>query len=439
MRIGLFTDTYLPSINGVVYVVQSLKRELEALGHEVYVFCPAQSMRPAKQAEVLEEDERIIRFPSFKGVFFDDYDVSFFFPPVVQSRIQKIQLDMIHVFTPSQVGLMGIRTAESSHIPLVIQHCTDIYEFVEHYPAALPGALALVGIVLPMSVKLNLTDAKEIVKLYRPRKGVTQWNKDIIEKAVTILYSKADAVIALCRKSRDQLQSWQYDEYRYQVTLMPNGVNALPAPTEQAVAAFRARWGLEESDEVFAFVGRLAAEKNLPILIEAFDKYIATDRPRSKLLFVGDFEYRPVLEKMARQTAYADRIIFTGAMPREELGVPYEVMDVFCFPSLKDTQGWVLHEAAHAGKPIVLIDTGLSEVAEDGKNALFAKNTPQDVARAVTTLLADRSLRRKFGVHSQRLAARFTEQEQVAKLADLYRALIVRKADALSRGPDHGA
>lgn len=80
MRIGLFTDTYRPSINGIVFVVESLKRELEARGHEVYVFCPAKSMRPNKQVE-LEEDGSIIRFRSVKGMFFDDYDTSVFFPP----------------------------------------------------------------------------------------------------------------------------------------------------------------------------------------------------------------------------------------------------------------------------------------------------------------------------------------------------------------------
>ena len=57
MRIGLFTDSYRPSINGIVYVVESLKRELEALGHEVCVFCPAKSISPAKQAELLHEDD----------------------------------------------------------------------------------------------------------------------------------------------------------------------------------------------------------------------------------------------------------------------------------------------------------------------------------------------------------------------------------------------
>lgn len=430
MRIGLFTDTYRPSINGIVFVVESLKRELENLGHEVYVFCPAKSMSPSKQAELLNEDadSRIIRFPSIKGAFFDDYDTSVFFPPAVQRRIKEMELDMVHVFTPSQIGLVGVKAAKKNNIPLVIQHCTDIYEFVDHYPAVLPGALALAGIVFPMSVRLRGHDLLEIAKLYKPRAGVTKWNKDIIESVITILYSKADAVIALCRKSCKQLKSWQYDDYQYELVLMPNGVNALPRPTKTEVKAFREQWNLAEDDEIFGFVGRLGEEKNLPLLIKSFERHIAKKRPKAKLLFVGDFEYRKTLEEMAAATKYADRIIFTGAMPREKLGLAYSVLDVFAFPSLKDTQGWVLHEAAHAGLPIVLVDKELSEVVQDGVNGFIANDNPTSFGRAIITLLEDANKRQEFGAISKKLAAKFTESRQVKKLEKLYQELIDQKA-----------
>lgn len=441
MRIGLFTDTYRPSINGIVFVVESLKRELENLGHEVYVFCPAKSMSPSKQAELLNEDadSRIIRFPSIKGAFFDDYDTSVFFPPAVQRRIKELELDMVHVFTPSQIGLVGVKAAKKNNIPLVIQHCTDIYEFVDHYPAVLPGALALAGIVFPMSVKLRGHDLLEIAKLYKPRAGVTKWNKDIIESVITILYSKADAVIALCRKSCKQLKSWQYDDYQYELVLMPNGVNALPRPTKTEVKAFREQWNLAEDDEIFGFVGRLGEEKNLPLLIKSFERHIAKKRPKAKLLFVGDFEYRKTLEEMAAATKYADRIIFTGAMPREKLGLAYSVLDVFAFPSLKDTQGWVLHEAAHAGLPIVLVDKELSEVVQDGVNGFIANDNPTSFGRAIITLLEDADKRQEFGVISKKLAAKFTENRQVKKLEKLYQELIDQKAADASRDPDRDA
>lgn len=440
MRVGLFTDTYRPSINGIVFVVESLKRELEALGHEVYVFCPAKSMNLAKQAELLNEDpdSHIIRFRSIKGAFFDDYDTSVFFPPAVQRRIKELELDIVHIFTPSQIGLVGVSAAHKQQIPLVIQHCTDMYEFAEHYPAVLPGILTLAGVVLPLSIKLRGRDLFELVKLYRPR-SITKWNRAIIECVITILYSKADAVIALSRKSVAQLSGWQDDDHLYDLTLLPNGVNALPRPSATQLKAFRAEWGLRASDEVFGFIGRLGEEKNLPILIKAFDKYVAKARPKSKLLFVGDFEYRKKLEEMAAESKYADRIIFTGALPREELGVAYQALDVFCFPSLKDTQGWVLHEAAHARKPIVIIDTQVSEVVRDGVNGIFVKNRPKSMADAIITLLRSPARRARFGAESKKLAATFTERRQVRKLEKLYRRVIAQKAVAASRDLDRAA
>ncbi len=418
MRIGLFTDTFRPSINGIVFVVEMLKKRLEEEGHEVYVFCPARSMRPSRDLEF--EDEHIVRFPSIKGAFFDDYDTSIFFPPRVVQQIKDLNLDIIHIFTPSQVGLVGVQAAWKSDTPFIVQHSTDLYEFVEHYPVVLPGVLALIGIVLPFTVHLGGQDIREIIKLYKPRRGVTKWNQYIIERGITILYAKADAVIVLCRKSQDQLCSWQHHEkYLYDVTLMPNGVDALPKPSVSDVKLFRQQHGIEKDDEVFGFVGRLAAEKNLDLLIEAVEKVIRK-RPQAKLMFVGDFEYRETLEAHARASKAADRIIFTGALPREQLGVAYACMKVFVFPSLKDTQGWVLHEAAHAGLPIVIIDRGLSEVAVEGKNALYAKNTSASVAHSIVTLLSDSTMQRDFSVAGKKIARRYSETRQVTSLIRLY-------------------
>lgn len=424
MRIGLFTDTYRPSINGVVYVVESLKQNLEAMGHEVYIFCPARSVRPSKRAEEFDEDEYIIRFPSIKGVFYDDYDMSLFFPPRVLMQVRELDLDLIHIFTPGQVGLMGINASWVTKKPLIIQHSTDVYEFVEHYPAVLPGMLALIVILMPFTIRLQGKDVRELIKLYRPRRGVTEWNQDIIEKAMTIVYSKADTVITLSRKSQKQLEAWQQgDKFKYPVVMMPNGVTPIKKATDVELEDFRKRWQIAKSDEVFGFVGRLGEEKNLPILIKALG-HVLKSRPRARLLFVGDFEFRPELEKMAQATRYSDRITFTGAIPREQLGSAYGAMDVFAFPSLKDTQAWVLHEASHAGLPIVLIDRELSEVFEDGKNGYFAKNSATDFADKLVTLLKSPTKRAQYGKHGKYLASKFTEKGQVKKLVKLYEKIL---------------
>ncbi len=431
MKIGLFTDTYLPSINGVVFVVDSLKRELEELGHEVYVFCPASSLRRGKYVEELEEDERVIRFPSVKGAFYDDYDTSIFFPPLVLSRVRELELDIIHIFTPGQVGLMGIQAAWRTETPMVIQHCTDIYEFVEHYPAVLPGALALLGIIMPFTVKLGGKDMREILKLYRPRRGVTRWNQDIIEKAVTIVYSRADAVITLSRKSRDQLIGWQTeDRYRYPVVMMPNGVTPIPKATKSDIQAFKMNWGIDSDDEVFGFVGRLGEEKNLPLLIEALG-YVLEARPKARLLFVGDFEFREELEQMARETDYSQRITFTGALQREKLGVAFGAMKLFTFPSMKDTQAWVLHEATQFGLPVVMCDPNLSEVVFDGKNGAIVENSPSAFADAIVDLLSDDKKYAAYSEQSKKNASKFTVRGQVGKLEKLYEEVLNERARRL--------
>lgn len=428
MRIGLFTDTYRPSINGIVYVVDSLKKHLEEQGHEVFVFCPGSSIRPSRQTEEFDEDEHIIRFPSIKGAFYDDYDMSLFFPPMVLSHIKSLDLDVIHFFTPSQVGMMGVYAAHKCDIPLVAQHCTDLREYVEHYRDAmlLPGLLALI-VLIPFAVKVNGRDVREIMKMYLPRRERVQWNIDIVERILTLIYSKCDAVIALSRKSKAQLEGWQRDEeYEYEITMMPNGVDRIKPATEAQKTAFRERFGIAENDEVFGFVGRLGSEKNLALLIPTVEKVVAA-RPHARLLFVGDFEFRETLEQMAHDSSCPDRITFTGTLPRESLGVAYGTMKIFTFPSLTDTQGWVVHEAAFAGLPVVLIDKEVSEVVVNGESGFYADNNAESMADAIIDLLSHPKKREAFGKESQRLARQFTEKRQVSKLAKLYEHIIEEK------------
>ena len=429
MKIGLFTDTYRPSINGIVFVVESTKKHLEELGHEVYIFCPARSIRPSKNAIAFDEDEHIIRFPSVKGAFYDDYDTSLFFPPRVHRQIRDLDLDVIHFFTPGQVGLMGVYAAFKTGTPLVAQHCTDLREYVEHYRDGLllPGLLALIAL-LPFTVKVDGKDLREIMKLYRPRRGRVEWNIDIVERMVTLVYSKCDAVVALSRKSKNQLESWQLsDNYRYTVTLKPDGVTPLPQSTKAQQASFREEYGIAKTDKLVTFVGRLGAEKNLAMLIPVMEQ-VCMANPDTRLLFVGDFEYRATLEQMAADSSCADRITFTGALPREELGRIYDTSSVFAFPSLTDTQAWVLHEAAHAGLPVVMIDRELSEVVFDGENGYIVPNDISAFAEAVSRLLGDAKLRKDFGARSRELSGQFTEEGQVKKLEKLYETAVARHA-----------
>lgn len=414
MRIGLFTDTYRPSVNGIVYVIEITRKQLEAMGHEVFIFCPGDGVR----LHTVEPDDHIIRFRSIKNAFFDDYNLSLIFPAAELRRIKKLKLDVVQFFTPSFVGLMGVYVAQKTDAVLIAQHSTDLAHYIKHYPAVVPALIVGAGVVLPNTFRFQGHDIRELIKIYKPRRVVADWGQEVIESLLAMIYSRCDVVIALSEKSRKQLESWR-KEYWYDVTVLPTGVDALPEPTASQIAEFKKRYAIGSDDEVVLYAGRLSAEKNLEILIPTIKKVLEV-RPRARLLYVGDFEYRAVLEQLAEDSGVGDRITFTGSLPRDYLGVVYGSADLFVFPSLTDTQGLVVHEAAHAGLPVVIIDQYVTEVVRDGENGIVAENSIKSFADAIVKILSNDKLREQFGKESKRLASQYSEHTQTKKLEQLY-------------------
>lgn len=414
MRIGIFTDSYRPSVTGVTYVVEIMKKDFEAMGHEVFIFCPGEGVRLKSD----EFDDHVIRFRSIRDVFYEDYGLSLFFPPRELAKIKKMKLDVIQVMSPGQVGLMGVYAAQKTGAVLVAQHSTDVAHYIKHYPGVVPALLVL-ALSMPVTFKFKGKDVRQLLKVYRPRLALSNWGVQIVESLLAMIYSRCDAVIALSPKSKKQLEAWQ-SGYSYPVKLIPTGIDALPAPSRAELAVFRKTYGIAEDDEVVLYVGRLAAEKNLDMLIPTIKRVLKV-RPKARLLFVGDFEYRETLEAKARRSGVASRITFTGNIPRHSLGVAYATGDIFAFPSLTDTQGLVLHEAAHAGLPFVITDPGVTQVVENGRNGLVARNTVPSFADSVVKLLSDEKLRKQYGRESKKLAAACTEFTQSKKLEGIYR------------------
>jgi len=202
-------------------------------------------------------------------------------------------------------------------------------------------------------------------------------------------------------------------------------VTPLPASTKADQTAFREQYGIAPDDELITFVGRLGAEKNLAMLIPVIEQ-VHAGHEKARLLFVGDFEYRETLESLAAASLSPDRITFTGALPREELGRVYDTTSVFAFPSLTDTQAWVLHEATHASLPVVMIDPDLSEVVFDDENGYIVPNDVSEFAAAVSRILGDKKLQKRFGEKSCELSGQFTEAGQIKKLEKLYETAVAR-------------
>lgn len=425
MKIGLFTDSYRPATNGIVYVVEITRRELEALGHEVYIFAPAANLRNHVM-EVDRDDPRVIHFPAIKGVGFSESQLSLFFPPRILKKIRELKLDVLYFLTTGQVGAMAAYAARKTNAVLVGQHSTDVYEYAKSYPFLTAVALPMASMILPMTLELTPEQKKLLAKAYVPPVSKSSRTNsslpaNVIGATISVLYSACDATIALSRKSAKQLSMLAEKNHQsLNLQVIPTGVNALPVASDKKVQSFRKSLGLTPTDEVVIYVGRLGEEKNLAMLIPMMEKLIRK-RPNAKLVFVGDFDFRETLEEMATASRVAGKVLFAGRLPRDELSMAYQAAEVFVFPSLTDTQGLVIQEAAHTGLPLVLCDPDVSECFHDGENGFLAKNTPRDVAAKIATILSDDKLRAKFSAHSKQLAESLGERTQTEKVVALFR------------------
>jgi 1,2-diacylglycerol 3-alpha-glucosyltransferase len=419
MKIGIFTDTYRPSVNGVVYVTEILRRSFEAAGHEVYIFAPAATLSSKS------DDDHIIRFPAFNSGVIEETNISLFFPPVVLRRIKELEFDMFHFLVPGPVGLMAIYAGNKLHIPVVAEHCTDYFQYAEHYPAGLPALFAL-SLALPFTFKVSRAELVGMLKAGRPRLGVGNWSRELVKNTLTVIYAHCDAVIVHSRKSYDQLESWQNGD-SYPMHIIPTGVDPALKPTVRDIAKLKKEWRLKPDDEVVLYLGRLSAEKNLDLLITMMEELIRW-RPHAKLVFVGDFDYRPTLEAHAQASSAADRIVFAGKIAHEKVGHAYALAKVFAFPSLTDTQSLTLHEACLAGLPVVMIDEPVTEVVKDGKDGLFANNDPIDFAAKVRTILEDPKLQKKMSAEGPKIASKFNEKAQAKLILKIYDDILKTRA-----------
>jgi 1,2-diacylglycerol 3-alpha-glucosyltransferase len=418
MKIGFFSDSYLPRADGIAFSIETFRRELEKLGHEVYIIAPAPGIR------YKEASPNVIRFPAVKGLVFDDYLTSFFFPPQAIQKIKKLDLDIVHFHTPAQIGLLGAHFALRQKLPLISTYHADLYEYVTHYPQVLPGAIAL-SLLSPMIFKGSAQDLRFALSGIKPERNVDAWNRKIVVRGMTILHNYCDRVIAPSRKIEHQLKSWGTES---PIRILPTGVDKITT-TERAKAAFCLKNNIDSKDQVILFIGRLGTEKNIDLLLHSF-AHIYSTHPRAKLVLIGRHEHMSRWEVMSAQLGIADRVVFTGYMDHDRLGAAYETARVFAFPSRTDTQGLVLHEAAAAGLPIVMIDKDITEIVHNGVNGYFARNSSRDFAKKITTILDKEDVRLAMGAASEKLAEKFSASHQTKQLARLYENVLAGHSQA---------
>ncbi len=408
MRIGVFTDRYLPQTDGVSVAVEIMRTELEKMGHEVYILAPRPSWR------YRERSPRIIRFAAVKGLFFDDYLMTFYFPFQATRQIDKLNLDIVHFQTPGQIGLLGAYYAIHASKPLITTYHTDLVEYIKHYPKVIVGTIALAALA-PAIVDGHFEDYRRNLVAMMPKRNIAQWHEKIVIHGLTLLHNHCDLVIAPSDKIKQQLESFGTTT---EVKVLASGIDKITT-TDADIEHWRHELNYAASDKVIIFVGRIGTEKNIGLLIRSFN-IVARRNLNAKLLIIGAGDDLTFFKTQASESPYADRITFTGQIENSRLGALYGLSTVLGFPSLSETQGLVVNEAVAAGLPVVMIEHDITTAVIEGENGFFARNSARDFAAKLLRIISDQDLQHRFSGRSLELATKVTAAKQTAKLLGLY-------------------
>ena len=334
-RVAAFTDTYLPTVNGVTYTIKSWRDWWEQGG------CRMDVVYPGSDGHHPEEGEHPIRSLPFP--FYDGYRLG---TPSVPEAVQDAEV--VHAHTPFNIGLGGLRLARKRDVPFVASYHTPTSEYAE-YVSPTDSVAALVG---------------------RTCEAYERW-----------FFGRADAVLTPSEATRDHVRDVVGVDAPVEV--VSNGVDTdwfRPVET----ADFLARHGLDGDRPLIGYTGRHGYEKRLSELVEAAAEMDVT------VVFGGDGPARKTLERLADELGADAR--FLGFLDREEMAAFYSALDVFAFPSPVETQGLVALEANACGTPVVGANAGaLENTIVDGETGYhYESGDVADFRAAIRRALAER-------------------------------------------------
>ena len=338
MRIGIFTDTYPPHINGVATSVLMLKKSLEKKGHQVYVVTVNDDALEYK----FEHDDTVIRIPGIPiGIY--DYRLTGIYPVKAINTIRKWNLDVIHSHTEFGVGTFARIIAKQLDIPLVHTYHT-MYEDYIHY----------------------------ITKGYFDKSS-----KKIVEY-LTLFYcdKTANELIVPTKKTYDLFK--QKYEVNKNIHIIPTGIELDRFYSENVdkdkVKELKQKYQILKDDPTIVFVGRLAKEKNIAFLIENHKEVIKHNKD-AKLLIIGDGPDMEEYKKLVEKLKLTDNVILVGKVPYDQMPCYYHLADIFVTASTTETQGLTVIEAMAAGiTPVCIRDESFITVVVDGLNGRIFNN-----------------------------------------------------------------
>ncbi len=368
MRIALFTETFLPKVDGIVTRLRHTIEHLERNGDRVLVVAPDGGLTEYQGA-------RVHGIPGLPLPLYPELKLAF--PPVgTKEVIEKFNPDVIHVVNPAVLGVGGIYYAKTMNIPLVASYHTHLPQYLQHYGlSALEGVLWELLKAAHNQAKLNLCTSTVMVE-------------ELVNHRI------------------ERVDLWQ------------RGVDTEMFQPHLASAQMRSRLSQGHPDSpLLLYVGRVSAEKQIDQI-----KPVLEAIPEARLAIVGDGPNREALEAHFTGT----NTHFVGYLQGLELASAYASADAFIFPSRTETLGLVLLEAMAAGCPVVAANSGgIPDIVTDGENGyLFDVNDPDGAITATKRLLDATAEREQLRINARKEAEKWGWAAATKQLQSYYREVM---------------
>ncbi len=348
MRIALFTETFLPKVDGIVTRLSHTVDHLHRLGDEVLVVSPEGGLKEYCGA-------RIYGVPGFPLPLYPELKLAL--PrPAIRQQLEDFKPDLVHIVNPAVLGLGGLYYAKTLDVPLIASYHTHLPKYLEHYSLGM-----LEGVLW------------ELLKMMHNQ-----------------------AQINLCTSTAMRTELTDHGIER--VAVWQRGVDTELFRPELASTEMRSHLTQGHPDSpLLLYVGRLSAEKEVDRI-----KSVLEAIPNARLALVGDGPYRQELENL-----YADTPThFVGYLTGKDLASAFASADAFIFPSRTETLGLVLLEAMAAGCPVVAARSGgIPDIVEDGVNGYLFDPQDEDGAIAATQKLFSKESERVLLRRNARMEA----------------------------------
>lgn len=358
MKVGLFSDDFLPRKSGITSSMLALKAGLETLGHEVYVIAP-------KARGYADNDPHVMRLPSINPLIFDKSRLAVPLPRHIRP-ILDLDLDIVHSHTQFSMGVVADYVARKNGIPHVTTAHTIWTEFAKYYPLQVASSFGFLSVLYQLYFFQQMKVATPMATGVRSVGKLAQKQMWHLE---AIFYNAVDLVTVPSEHFAQMLA----DHSIQQPVVIPNGVNV------EFFSQPRTRKYQEGDSLRVVCVGRLSHEKRQNVLIEAL-----RSAPQVQLSLIGDGPSMAEYKILARHLEVDDRVTFYGSRDPEFVRGILLDSDVFALASYQfDNHPIVLIEAAAAGLPITYCDPKLRISPE--ASCLIAQK-PTDFARAFKSL-----------------------------------------------------